>query len=328
MILGDLFNGMKILLKILFLFYCSASLSFAEKNHGIQPTEQELKDLYSLRGKVHGEIIFSSKRGKNWAVWKINADGSGLKRMTDDAFNSRNCFWSGDYQKIYFNSDALGRWQIYSMDADGGNIRNLSNTPKAEIICSVSRDEDRIYFQTHEDGTMRVFVRDMKKKTVQELDFSEFPGQGGIIIPKISPDEKKAAFLFKNGKGAARSIYVGNMDDAYHVKNIIPIHLGCFSAWSVQSKEFIMCVFTRGGTALHIAQADGSGLSPITEGGRWNYFPSWSPNEKWFVWSASPSEFHDHDTGKYDLYIASRDDKKPVRLTFHPAADLDPSWRP
>lgn len=291
-----------------------------------EPTLAELQALDGIRGKVKGRIIFSSKRGPVWAIWMMNADGAGLRRLTDERSNNRNCIWSSDFRKIYFNSDRDGRGQIFIMNENGSHVKNVSRSDKTEVLWGLTADESKILFMTHQDGSMRVFVREMPSGEVHELDFSEFPGREGKIEPRISPDGKRIAFLFKGGRGASRSVYAGEIDREYRVRNVIPIHLGCFAAWTRDSSRFIMCVFTPGGTALHLAKADGSRLEPLTAGGRWNYFPAWSPDEQWMLWSASPTEFHDHNNGRYDLYIQSLKERRPIRLTFHEASDIESSW--
>jgi len=293
-----------------------------------KPTLEELEALRSIHGKIRGQIVFQRRLGALWSIWKINADGTELKMLSNGKSDDQSPTWSYDGKKIYFISSRSGHWQIYSMNEKGKNIENLSRTDKKEYLCNLSADNTKMLFQTDEDGPMKVFIRDLPTRKVFEIDFSEFPGWRGKVFPTLSPDGKKIAFLFKSGKGAGRAVYVGDLDESYKVHNVVKIHLGCFSAWSKDSFHFLMCMFVRGGTALHVVTADGKEKNAVSEGGRWNYFPSWSPDEEWIVWAASPTEYHDYDSGRYDIYIASVKDRKPIRLTFNAASDISPSWRP
>jgi Tol biopolymer transport system component len=258
----------------------------------------------------------------------MNADGTELKMLSNGKSDDQSPTWSQDGKKIYFISNRSGHWQIYSMNEKGKNIENLSQTDKKEYLCNMNADNTKILFQTEEDGPMKAFIRDLSTRKVFEIDFSEFPGRGGKVFPTLSPDGKKLAFLFKSGEGAGRAVYVGDLDESYKIRNVIKIHLGCFSAWSKDSSRFLMCIFVRGGTALHVVTADGKEKTPVSEGGRWNYFPAWSPDEEWIVWSVSPTDYHDYNSGRYDIYIASVKDRKAIRLTFNAASDISPSWRP
>jgi TolB protein len=317
----------RFLITLLFFSQFSA-LSYAEMDVSEQPNAQEMEALRAIRGKVKGQIVFQRRLPTLWSIWKMNADGTDLKMISDGNSDDQYPIWSHDGKKIFFLSNRSGHWQIHSMDENGGNIENLSQTNKREHLCNFSVNDAKMLFQTEEDGSMKAFVREMSSRKVYEIDFSEFPGKEGKLFPMLSPDGKRIALLFKGGTGAGRSVYVGDLDESYKVKNIVKIHLGCFSVWARDSFRFLMCIFVKGGTALHLVTADATEKNPVTEGGRWNYFPAWSPDEEWIVWAASPTEYHDYNSGRYDLYIASLKDRKPIRLTFNIASDIYPSWKP
>ncbi len=315
---------MRIKLSILLFLICSLSSLQAE----IQPTTSELQDLKALQGKVKGKILFQSNRDHLWQIYQMDVDGRHLKRLSDGKSNDQNPVWSSKDHRIFFFSNRSGLYQIYSMNEKGGDIQKVTEGDKEERLCNLNRDASKLLFQINKKDAMKAFIRDLSDQTVHEIDFSQFPGCNGKIFPMLSPDGQKIAFLFKGGQGAKRAIYVGDLDSSYRLKNIIPIHLGCFVAWAKDSASFIMCFFAPGGTALHWVKADGSEFTPLTEAGRWNYFPCWSTDEKWIAWSASPTEHHEYEQGPYyDIYIASLENRKPIRLTFQTGADLVTSWR-
>jgi Tol biopolymer transport system component len=59
-------------------------------------------------------------------VYAMNADGSGLIRLTDRAY-SQEPTWSADASQIGFATDRDGNWEIYRMKADGSGQTNLTN---------------------------------------------------------------------------------------------------------------------------------------------------------------------------------------------------------
>ena len=71
------------------------------------------------------KIAFVSERDGDGDIYVMNADGSGVVRLTD-AGGSRPT-WSPDGSKIAFESDRDGNPEIYVMDADGSNETNLTN---------------------------------------------------------------------------------------------------------------------------------------------------------------------------------------------------------
>jgi LysM repeat protein len=70
-------------------------------------------------------IAFMSSRDGNWEVYTVNEDGSGLKRVTNNAAQDGLPTWSPDGQSIAFVSNRSSAWAIWVMNADGSNQRKL-----------------------------------------------------------------------------------------------------------------------------------------------------------------------------------------------------------
>jgi Tol biopolymer transport system component len=72
-----------------------------------------------------GRIAFTSNRDGNWEVYVMNQDGSGLKRLTNNAANDGLPAWSPDGKTLAFASNRSGVWAIWAMSPDGSNQRKL-----------------------------------------------------------------------------------------------------------------------------------------------------------------------------------------------------------
>ncbi|CAO0824334.1 hypothetical protein DFAR_590005 [Desulfarculales bacterium] len=84
----------------------------------------------------------------------------------------------------------------------------------------------------------------------------------------------------------------------------------------------------RGGPGTEVWLCDLQGpREKLTHNLDWNYQAAFSPDEQWMVWASSPLYAHDLSTGKYDIYIKRLNERTPVRLIFHSAPDLEPTWR-
>ena len=62
----------------------------------------------------------------------VNADGSGLRRLTSNQAGDWSPAWLLDGDRIAFQSDRDGNKEIYVIDADRSNQTNLTNSPGAD----------------------------------------------------------------------------------------------------------------------------------------------------------------------------------------------------
>jgi len=74
-------------------------------------------------------IAFMSQRDGNWEVYRVNLDGTGLVRLTNNGANDGLPAWSPDGKSIAFLSDRDGGWAVWAMNADGSNQRRLFSLP-------------------------------------------------------------------------------------------------------------------------------------------------------------------------------------------------------
>lgn len=63
-------------------------------------------------------IVFTSNTDGNAEIYLMNADGSGLLRLTRDAGDDTGPSWSPDGRKIIFSSNRSGRYAIYEVAVD------------------------------------------------------------------------------------------------------------------------------------------------------------------------------------------------------------------
>jgi len=74
-------------------------------------------------------IAFMSRRDGNWEIYRMQLDGSGLRRLTENAANDGLPVWSPDGRSIAFASNRGGPWAIWVMNANGNNQRQLFALP-------------------------------------------------------------------------------------------------------------------------------------------------------------------------------------------------------
>jgi Tol biopolymer transport system component len=65
------------------------------------------------------KLVFISTHDGDPEIFVMNADGTGLKKLTDNSAVDAAPSWSPDGGKIVFTSDRSGAFELYRMNSDG-----------------------------------------------------------------------------------------------------------------------------------------------------------------------------------------------------------------
>ena len=102
----------------IFVALAAAALGGCFPNMMAQQQQQSVKTdpIYSPNGL---KIAFISTHDGDPEIFVMNADGTGLKKLTDNTAVDAAPSWSPDGGKIVFTSDRGGSFELYRMNADG-----------------------------------------------------------------------------------------------------------------------------------------------------------------------------------------------------------------
>ena len=78
-------------------------------------------------------IAFQSNRDGNVEIYVMNADGSGLTRLTNSPGADAVPNWSPDGRKLVFQSERDGNIELYTMNADGTGQTRLTTHPGRDL---------------------------------------------------------------------------------------------------------------------------------------------------------------------------------------------------
>ena len=70
-------------------------------------------------------VAFMSNRDGNWEIYIVNADGSGLTRLTTNEVRDGLPAWSPDGRWLAFVTYLENRWSVWAMGVDGSLPREL-----------------------------------------------------------------------------------------------------------------------------------------------------------------------------------------------------------
>src|SRR5256885_1425424 len=99
-----------------------------------------------------GQIAFSTDRDGNPEIYVMNADGAGLRNLSNNPSLDVEATWSRDGTRIAFYSERDGNGEIYVVNADGSNPLNLTNNPASDATPAWSPDGTTRAFTPTRDG--------------------------------------------------------------------------------------------------------------------------------------------------------------------------------
>lgn len=125
-------------------------------------------------------ILFVSNRDGNYNLYLMDADGSNIRRLTDDPANEYNPCWSPDGTKIAYTSDRAGTTDVCVIDADGTNVTCITSHSGADHTPDWSPAGDRIVFVSDRSGQIDLWIVDADGSNPQQLT--------NDLAPDLHPD--------------------------------------------------------------------------------------------------------------------------------------------
>ena len=241
-----------------------------------------VKDKYPYWSPDGSQIVFQSNRSGAWQIHVVNADGSGLRRLTHDEANDETPVWHPDGEHILFVSDRDGNLELYLMDADGRNQRNLTNHPAPDGHPKFSFDGKRIIFNSGRasDPALyggEVMARDMNHEIYEmALDGSDLRRLTDHPLwdtyPSISPDGRHIAFrrVIVNGAGDRDSeVFIAERDGSNPRNLTNDAAFDGYPAWSADGSKLVFASNRDGGEDfsdfnVYAVNPDGTGLQRLT----------------------------------------------------------------
>jgi len=235
-------------------------------------------------------IAFVSRRHQMYgesgdlAVYVMNADGSGLARLTNSPAPDEYPAWSPDGTKLAFNrftcmnADCTqqGYRAIYTVNVDGTGLTRLTQP------VGIGDDEWPTWSP---DGTRIAFVRTVDSLAsdvyVMNADGSNLirltDGQHPVRTPSWSPDGLRIAYA-RAVVPTGYNIYIMNVDGSQVREVTRGTSFDCFPSWSPDGEQVVFYSEGRSpGQSIFIIGVDGSGMTRLTDDPYAIAEPNWSP---------------------------------------------------
>ena len=250
-------------------------------------------------------ITFATERDGDSEIYVMNADGSGVTRLTDNGIRDGEPTWSPDGRRIAFASERDGGPEIYVMNADGSDVVRLTDNSALDRSPAWSPDGRRIAFVSENSSfTANIYVMNADGSKVARLTESE----AGAADPAWSPDGRKIAFASQGEESL--NIYVMNADGSDIARlsdNADANDWDRYPEWSPDGRHIAFASKRDGVVGIYKMSVDGSGLARLTDNAG-DYDPAWSPDGRRIAFASKRD-------GDLDIYVMNADGSGVARLT-------------
>ncbi|QRN84124.1 PD40 domain-containing protein [Chloroflexota bacterium] len=294
----------------------------------LEVTEMQPTATVGSRPQFEGTIAFYSDMAGNPDIYIIQADGTGLTQLTDDAAFDDSPDLSPSGTRVVFLSARNDpdpqfpdfKYDIYVVNCDGTGLTQLTATEAGEDHPSWSPDESRILFDADYDGDRFYEMYSMAADGTDLVRLTT--GAHNDQFGEYSPDGSQIAF--SSDRNGDWDIFTMDADGSNQAILEVDQTWQIFPTWSPDGEwiAFVQMVPGSGETNVFSVSSDGTNLRQETWGSGYNENPTFSSDGQWIAYQTNMD-------GDFEIYVKAFHSNDPAFHFFtFPSDELWPSWGP
>jgi TolB protein len=244
-------------------------------------------------------------------MYVVDADGTGLTRLTDTPRQEMYPTWSPDGTEIAFVSTQYQYLDVFVVDADGSGRTNLTEAEGFDLYPRWMPDGSQIVFLSARDGGFQFYTMNPDGSEQGLLD-------SGLPSSELSPASVRGLFFTEDV--SQYGIYIFTSEELVEMQDTGSA-IGEFPAWSPDGTQIAFHSRRDGNPEIYVMGSDRSGIVRLTDDEGNDMFPTWSPD-------GTQIAFQSTRDGNAEIYTMNADGTEQTRLTDDPASDTVPAWQP
>ncbi len=268
-----------------------------------------------------GQIIFTCTRSDINQICMINADGTGLVRLTNDDSNDYYPVLDPLSDVVVFASLQQGSFDLFMMLLKDQKLFQLTTAIGNAFSPKFSPDGEQLLFLNQAaQGPSAIWVMGRMGDDPRLL----YAGQNPIVAAAWSPDGQSIAFAMSVERAFAYEIFLLDINHPdqppRRITRGIP-DIGGSLDWSPDGTNLLIYAGPVNGREIYRLDLATGDVTQLTFGGN-NAAAAYSPDGQYIVFNSL------RNNGQADLFIMRADGHSTRQLTDDPEPDWQPQWGP
>lgn len=271
--------------------------------------------LTGERGIAHSRIVFVNNRTRFKELYLVDYDGANLRQLTMD--NSINLLprWSPEGDEIAYTTYRFANPDIYAISMSGGFRRPISRFQGLNSSPAFSPDGTKIVVTVSKGRIPNLYLLSRSGRLMRRLT----TGRSIDTSPSFAPNGREIVFI--SDRAGYPQPYIMNLDTG-NLRRLFTDGYCDSPAWSPRGDKIVFTMRQGRETYdLYVYDLAADKITRLTEDGRTNENPSWSPDGRFIVYSSASA-------ARSDIRMIAIDGSGSRKVGEIPGSSYTPSWSP